>query len=202
MSDKFDWHQVWMSALSPGSADLPASGVKLGAMADAETEVLRSMGRTTPVKSALPANASAFKRIKSSASGKVLASTGQFFALGFATGVAKSSIYQGIGMATGDQQEFDVNAMLMLGAASGVAGGLNKGLVEVGTQRVGNSTARMDTRSFDWQRVGAATLSSVASNLVLNGNDLVATEQFMGAAQSSLNSNAAMLGAVRMGRGV
>ena len=201
LSDKFDWNQVWMSTLnpgSPGSAGLSASGAKLGAMADAETELLRSMGRMTPTKASL-ANASAFKRFKSSASGKVLLSTGQFLALGFGMGVAKSSIYQGIGMATGDAQEFDVNAMLMLGAASGVATGMNKGLVEIGTQRVDSSTARMDTRNFDWQRIGAATVSSVASNFVLNANDLVATKEFMSTAQTSLVSNAAMLGAVRMG---
>ena len=92
--------------------------------------------------------------------------------------------------------------MLMLGAASGVAGGMNKGLVEFGTQRVDSSTARMDTRSFDWQRVGAATVSTVASNFVLNANNRAATEEFMGNAQNSLVSNAAMLGALRMGRAI
>jgi LysM repeat protein len=196
LRDDFDWKQVGLSALNPGT---PASGAKLGAMADAEVEALRGMNRST-LAYQLPATpADRLKRMAAS-TWKVLKSTGTGFAVGFGSGIVKSSIYQGVNMATGNQQGFDTDAMLMFGYAGGVASAANKGLVAVGERRVDGVTARMDTRSFDWQRVGAATVGSIGAAFTLHGDDMDAARDSLALAQSSLMFDANVLGYVRAGR--
>ncbi len=58
----------------------------------------------------------------------------------------------------------------------------------------------MATSSFDWQRVGAATIGTLGANFVLHTDDVDASTESLAMAQRALLFDANVLGGVRAGR--
>ena len=87
-----------------------------------ETKVLRSANRSNMV--AFPPFTFLVKRLKLPEPFKILKAIGQGFAMGFAAGIVKSSIYQGFDRATRNQQGFGADAMHSMRYASGTSKGL------------------------------------------------------------------------------